>query len=318
VSHALVTGASGVIGSELSRYLVKQGHKVDTSRINVRNSQNLQDAFDKHYDSIYHLAALNPFKSNHGSDYFQTNVQGLEKLLQTAFKTGANTSILITSTALVFDPEKVKPHNRQQGLVSEDSLTPFFESTLTAIGFDKNNINNLSSRLLTHFKLKPSDIFYNDSKLLAELIAYAYQKLGLNIKVVRLPNCVGKNANQLPNQFIQDAKTTGVIRFDNKDTQARDYVFYSADSSKDDVLRLLAGINQKAASGFYHISSKGQFVRTPKQLAEAILKLLEKNQATHGASEDSQLTVVMDNHKLKQLGLKPPKTTPEQALKLLC
>ena len=146
MSTILVTGAGGFIGSHLTEYLVKQGHKVKAFvRYNSRNfwgwlekskyiddieiySGDIRD-YDSVYESmkgidyVFHLAALIgiPYSYYSPLAYVKTNIEGTYNILQSARELGTK-RIIHTSTSEVYGTAQYIPitgHQTHQKIVDE-------------------------------------------------------------------------------------------------------------------------------------------------------------------------------------------------------
>lgn len=323
--HVLVTGASGSIGKELVRYLKNQPdtdvvslHSVANKRIDIQNKKELKNLLQQQsFDSIYHMAALNPFKSDYGTDYFDTNVQGTENLLESVLeikKQGKKLpDVFLASSALVYTPDKVQLESfHAGGPIPENSLDRTLHKAQQTILAAKPEPGKISETLLKSFHLPKSDIYYNDSKLLAEMAAKAYSNLGVPVKIGRLVNCYGKQSNHLMNQFLAEKKAGKALTREGKDQEARDYLFFDGESEHDDVLRMIQVVAEKGKSGqAYNISSSGQFVRSCQSIENTV------QNAQTGVADTSNPTAILSNQKLLSLGVGAPRTSPEQGIRLL-
>jgi nucleoside-diphosphate-sugar epimerase len=326
--NILVTGATGAIGKELVKHLKAQPHlNVSTlstlaGKIDIRNASSIRQALhSKPFDIIYHLAALNPFQSNEGKDYFEVNVQGTENILKTVLELKQQNKkmpdVFLASSVLAYEPEKLTSPSLvldKKGLIKEKSLEPLFQQSTQELAKMSDSLKSVSEKLLTAFRLKPADIFYNDSKLLAELMADHYSKQGVPVKTGRLVNCYSQHSNQLPNQLVREQQTLQSTSLQNKDSQARDYLYYRANSEHDDVLRMMQGVAEKGSAGeSYHIASAGRFVRRPETLKNLVDG--KNNNLPSSASENP--FVFLSTKKTERLAFPQAKTSPEKGIQLL-
>lgn len=336
----LVTGASGAIGSELTRLLKSQPHQdvltlstPTQGRINIQDRGQIRKLLEQQpVDQIYHLAALNPFKSNRGIDYFKTNVEGTENLLQGALslkKQGKKPpAIFLASSALVYTPERIAidplPTTPP---ITEETLEPLLTRAAEQVPQSALDNGTVSDSLRRQFNLSKDEIYYNDSKLLAEMTARVYANAGVPVKVGRLVNCYGNQSNQLINQLINEANTGKPLTLANKDSEARDYLLFDSHRpQQDDVLRLIQAVAEKGKAGeAYNISSAGRFVRSPQSLVNLVQQIHKRAKAqrpNHAepsiAAIPTKSTVILSNQKLLGLGVQPPRTSPEEGIRLIC
>ena len=130
-----VTGASGLVGKSLIKLLVKENHEVLGL---VRNDQDAEDLKTlkvtpiqgdlrtieeyneilKDVDVVVHSGALVRFVGKF-DDFFQINVKGTEKLLNSSIEAGVKKFIYISAAAVAFDgnplldiTEDYQPQNR--------------------------------------------------------------------------------------------------------------------------------------------------------------------------------------------------------------
>jgi len=333
--RVLITGATGAIGKELTRFLQAQPNQdvitLSTgshSRINIQDKKRIDKLLEQNpVDTIYHLAALNPFKSNRGADYFDTNVQGAENLLYSVLqlkKQGKKVpKVFLASSALAYTPEKIHiPSLDVTSPIKEEALDRTLEAAAQRVPAEAVTQGEVSQNLLRQFYLSKDEIYYNDSKLLAEMTARTYAKAGVPVKVGRLVNCYGKNANQLMNQLLAEVQSGQTPTLAGKDAKARDYLFFDSKQPQDDLLRSIQAIAEKGRNGeAYNVSSAGRFVRSP----QAILNLVQH----HGSSRNTALQAqteparnnpyaILSNQKLLALGVETPRTSPETGIKILC
>ncbi|MCD6477695.1 MAG: NAD-dependent epimerase/dehydratase family protein [Candidatus Aenigmarchaeota archaeon] len=137
----LVTGASGFLGYNLCRYLLKKGQNVvgvdlydfnypEKSRIkffkgDIRDKDLLKKVM-KNVDVVVHGAAALPLWPR--KDIFSTNVDGTRNILEEAFKAGVDRVIYISSTS-VYGIPKVHPVDEDAPLVG---VGPYGESKIKA------------------------------------------------------------------------------------------------------------------------------------------------------------------------------------------
>lgn len=136
--RALVTGATGFIGSNLARELHRQGHEVFTT--GSSGEQNLPDLRDRNLgsdfwaldwarlapvDVVFHQAAINDTTLLDREEMFRVNVQGAKALFEAAAAHGTPRIVYASSTALYGDAPA--PY-REDGPVHP--LNPYAESKL--------------------------------------------------------------------------------------------------------------------------------------------------------------------------------------------
>jgi dihydroflavonol-4-reductase len=170
---ALVTGATGFIGGNVARELVKQGYKV---RALVRKSSNVKflrgvdlelaegDLLDiaslenalEGCDYLFHVAAMYAFWARNPKLIYETNVQGTNNML-TAAKTQGIKKIVYTSSESVVG-------------IDSDCMT------------GNEDMQNSLDRI-------PSD--YKKSKFMAESLVFKMSREGLPVVVVNPTTPVG-------------------------------------------------------------------------------------------------------------------------------
>jgi len=137
----LITGASGFFGYNLCRYLLKKGQKVkgiditdfnypEISKIDffkgdIRDKGFLKKAM-KGVDVVVHAAAALPLWSK--KDILSTNIDGTRNVLETAFASGVERVVYISSTSVYGIPKK-HPVNEKYPLVG---VGPYGESKIEA------------------------------------------------------------------------------------------------------------------------------------------------------------------------------------------
>jgi dihydroflavonol-4-reductase len=174
VTKALVTGATGFIGANLVRELLRQGYQVralvrrDSPRRNIdglkieiacgdlRDRESLNAALDG-CQVLFHAAASYTFWSPRPEDIYETNVRGTETLLRAAADRGMG-KVVYTST----------------------------EST---IGIDPNNCLGTEEQQANPDKLSGH---YKKSKLLAEQAVIRMCREGLPVVIVNPTTPVGR------------------------------------------------------------------------------------------------------------------------------
>lgn len=189
---AIVTGASGFVGSHLVDLLLKQGHEV--TAVDVAEGEWLSDAssnesyafsagdvrdgdfigrtVSKGADVVFHLAAIvgvsNYLKSPF--DVVDVNVIGTKNVLEAASRSG--TRVVVASTSEVF---------------GKNPDIPWKEDADRVLG--STNVDRWS---------------YSTSKAAAEHLAFAvHRQMGLPVSIVRYFNAYGPR--QVPNYVISRA-----------------------------------------------------------------------------------------------------------------
>ncbi|HVZ02594.1 MAG TPA: hopanoid-associated sugar epimerase [Dongiaceae bacterium] len=146
---ALVTGASGFVGSAVARALLRRG---ETVRAFVRPSsdrRNLEDldieievgdlrdraSVDraaKGCDTVFHVAADYRLWVPKPEDMFHANVDGTRNVMEAAASAGARRIVYTSSVATLGLPKGAEPANEQTPVKEGDIISPYKQSKFAA------------------------------------------------------------------------------------------------------------------------------------------------------------------------------------------
>lgn len=150
----VVTGGAGFIGSNLTKLLLQQGHKVDViDNLSTGNRSNLSGIEDKikfhnidirndseldilaGKDGIFHHAALTSVIQSYQKEkeYFDVNVNGTKNIFEIAQKTG--TKVVFASSAGVYGNTSTIPTLESAEL---KPVNPYGVTKLKADSWQKN------------------------------------------------------------------------------------------------------------------------------------------------------------------------------------
>jgi len=232
---ALVTGATGFIGSHVVERLLEQGHEVralarKTSKLNHLKTTDAEIVFHnvEDYDSlvsavdgvdvVFHLAARVMPGWGKWEDFERDTVRGTENMLRASAEGGVSRFVYVSSSTVMGE--------------ASYGETPADESTPTG---------------LATFRY---DTFYDHAKLKAEQIALDYHKQGkLPVTVVR-PSMVYGPRDRLLSDKTYRQFTPPIVVWPGK-ANPRTAIVHVTDVA--DCI-ILAGTNEKAVGEIYNIA----------------------------------------------------------------
>lgn len=180
MKNILVTGGSGFIGSELTKKLISEGHRVSiTSSGNEHKIDGVHNIFYLNLDGLnwnaiqnekiqvlYHLAANNDTQSVDHDGMMAANVQATQSLIHQIYAPGYLEKIIFASTAAVYghtnSPTVESSSNpvtiyAQSKFLAEDVLRAFAKSfKVPTICFRYSNVYGLGEQ----FKGKRASMIY--------------------------------------------------------------------------------------------------------------------------------------------------------------
>ena len=254
----LITGASGLIGSNLTAYLnfLITNKKLNIKIIAVTRSAppswlakskkityiktNLSKSFLKkniRFDYLIHCATYGQPKKflEHPLETINLNIGTLSSLLDLSIKNKARV-IYLSSAEIYGEADK-------QHIPTEESFFGY--------------VNTLSDRAI-----------YAESKRLAETICYIYQK-NLSVKIARLLICYGPGVkmddSRVYSEFIKKAQNTGLIVMMDQGLAQRTFCFVS------DAIEMLLNVLLNGRENVYNIA--GKETTTIRKLADMIAKI---------------------------------------------
>ena len=262
MNKALITGGSGVIGSNLSDALLERGyevtvvdnlltgkiknveHNLENPRFHLINdtimNEPLMEELIKKCSIVYHLAAAVGVQHivNDPLQGILINVKGSEIVFGYAFKFWKR--VVFASTSEIYG--------------RSDKL-PFKEDTERVLG--PTNVDRWS---------------YSTSKAVDEHLAFAYSSKGLPIAVVRYFNAFGPRIDEsgygsVVAKFISQALRNKPLTVHGDGKQSRCFTFI------DDTVRgtIMAGEKKEAIGQAFNIGNNKE--TTVRELAEIIIKL---------------------------------------------
>ncbi|HJO92389.1 MAG TPA: SDR family oxidoreductase [Victivallales bacterium] len=235
----LVTGASGLLGTDIVKTFEKKGHEVIKTAFSQRDGfiaadiskeNGIKTLSDLNWDLIIHTSASRDpdICENNKTEAYRLNVWASEKLAEAAFK--KNARMLFISTDYVFSGEKA----------------PYKEIDET------NPINYYGKN-----KVEAEELI---SKILVE-----------NVCIIRVPVLYGINAGLKASALLNSSIT---LINSGKTSYLDDYIIRYP-TFTEDVSRAIFLLVEKNAFGIYHYS--GQDKTTKYKIALMIADLLGKN-----------------------------------------
>lgn len=153
----LVTGASGMLGANLCRMLIEQGHRVNALVRRAPLAHPLLDGLDvqscpgditdkpsvaraaEGCDGLFHVAGLISYLPQDRAECFRVNVEGTKTVLAGAAAAGIGRAVVTSSTAAIGIPLDGQPLNEESEFNRRFATNPYMESKrqaeIAAFGF---------------------------------------------------------------------------------------------------------------------------------------------------------------------------------------
>jgi UDP-glucuronate decarboxylase len=251
----LITGGAGFIGYHLCKKKLEEGqtvicvdnlHSGQSDNINLLMTYtnfsfyniNIIFPFNIQEDiaEIYHLACPASPKYYQEDDLYtlDTCYKGTENVLNLALK--KNSKVLFTSTSEIYGEPLEHPQNEEY----------------------RGNVNTFGPRSC-----------YDEGKRVAESLMYAYKKLGVNIRIVRIFNTYGPNMRindgRVVTNFISQALSNQPLTIYGDGSQTRSFCY--VDNLVDGLIKLMDSDYDKP------LNLGNPAETTIKELAEIIKEL---------------------------------------------
>lgn len=220
----LITGATGFLGFQLAKDLIKKGHEVYnfsrssskeldelgvlTINGDLTNIQNVTDLLDKTpIEAIFHVASKVGMWG-HWDDFYKSNFIGTKNLYDLAQKYEAIKYFIYTSTpSVVFENKSIL--NGDESLpYAKDSLSLYAKSKILA----EDYILNKRTRLLT-CALRPHLIYGEKDKNIIPRLIEAKKKNKLKI--------IGNGENLVDVIHVENASHAHILAFEELTKQAK-------------------------------------------------------------------------------------------------
>jgi UDP-glucose 4-epimerase len=244
----LITGASGFIGAQLSKYCIDKGDEVHLCDNNSRgtkdefiesiltnkNSKFIKadltnrkdlDLLDDSYDIIYHLAAINGTENFYKIPYTVMEVAIKSTFLLLEKFKGKNNKFIFSSSSEVYAGT----------IKSNPELIPTSENVFCTIDDVENE-----------------RFSYGGSKLACEIMINSFAKqYGLDYQIIRYHNIYGPRmgTKHVVPQFIKRSKAKPSVYEIYGDTQTRAFCYV------DDAVRATYDLSMTKDSGIFHIGN---------------------------------------------------------------
>ena len=142
---ALVTGATGLIGSNVARALLKRGHQVRTLIRKGSDTSNIDDIEVEHVlgdirdpdslgaaiggcDAVFHVAALYSFWEPEPEIFYDINVKGTINVLEAALNAKVD-RVIYTSTVATIAPSSSKSLSNEECWATDDGIYGNYKRT---------------------------------------------------------------------------------------------------------------------------------------------------------------------------------------------
>ena len=278
MKNIIIFGGAGFIGTNLSKYLLDQGHKVlcidnfytgqisnikqfnynlnynhlllDITELNKQKvleklQDKIEDFFYNFVDEIYNLACpASPPKYQKDPIYTIHCSLATENICKLAIE--YNALLLHASTSEVYGDPLIHPQPENY----------------------KGNVNTVGPRSC-----------YDEGKRIAETIIYEYNKIGLKSKIIRIFNTYGPymdpNDGRVISNFVNQALENKDITIYGDGSQTRSFQYI------DDLLVGIDKVMHNTKDDFYGpINIGSEFEFTIKELAELVLKMIPESKST--------------------------------------
>ena len=277
MKHILIFGGAGFIGTNLTKYLLNQGHKVlcvdnfytsNFSNIeqfnhNLNYNHLLLDITELEYYNIYGKLQhkIKSFLNNSIDEIYNLACPASPPKYQKDPIYTIHCSLAVESLCkIAIEYESLFLHSSTSEVYGDPLVHPQPENY-------KGNVNTVGPRSC-----------YDEGKRLAETIIYEYNKRGLRSKVIRIFNTYGPwmdpNDGRVISNFITQALQNKDITIYGDGSQTRSFQYI------DDLLIGIDKVMHNTTDDFHGpVNIGSEFEFTIKELAELVLKMIPESKS---------------------------------------
>lgn len=166
MAKVFITGASGFIGTLLTKVLPNFGFEIHPYSGDIFNSKELADSFKQNkFDHVIHLAGKShvPSCDNNPSEAYQVNTAGTALIAELLYKHSPNSRILFASSAQVYastnDGQAIDEHSKitPQNLYG---VTKWNAELILKDHAQRNNLKTTIVRIFNHTHKSHSPTFF--------------------------------------------------------------------------------------------------------------------------------------------------------------